>query len=153
MPYFSYLKRLYLGTLGKFIPSDIFSSRHIISVKGICFIDDKVVLLKNERDEWDLPGGKLEKNEDINHCLLREMEEELSIEIVVEKLLAVTRLTVMDKIDVIIMVFSCSTAVDASQLKISHENYDLALFSMKDLTNIKLNTEYKKFILQAFHDN
>ena len=30
-----------------------------VSIKGVVFIDDRVVLLKNEREEWELPGGRL----------------------------------------------------------------------------------------------
>lgn len=35
-----------------------------VSVKGVLFIGDEVVLLKNERDEWELPGGRLETGEE-----------------------------------------------------------------------------------------
>lgn len=35
----------------------------LISVKGIVFDDEKVWLRKNERQEWELPGGKLDKGE------------------------------------------------------------------------------------------
>ncbi|MGP3946800.1 hypothetical protein ACTWQK_45600, partial [Streptomyces sp. 6N106] len=32
-----------------------------VSVKGVALdAQDRVVLLKNERDEWELPGGRLE---------------------------------------------------------------------------------------------
>ena len=36
------------------------SQRFPVSVKGIVYHNGKIVLLKNERDEWELPGGKLE---------------------------------------------------------------------------------------------
>lgn len=31
-----------------------------VSIKGVLILDGKALLLKNERDEWDLPGGKIE---------------------------------------------------------------------------------------------
>lgn len=32
-----------------------------VSVKGVVLdADDRVLLLRNERDEWELPGGRLE---------------------------------------------------------------------------------------------
>ena len=34
-----------------------------MSVKGVLLEDDRVVLLLNERDEWELPGGRLERGE------------------------------------------------------------------------------------------
>ena len=42
----------------KTIPIDLFAQRYPISIKGIIIWEDKVLLLKNEREEWDLPGGK-----------------------------------------------------------------------------------------------
>ena len=35
-----------------------------------------VLLLRNERDEWELPGGKLELGEDPADCVVREIGEE-----------------------------------------------------------------------------
>ena len=103
------LKRLFLKTLGQLIPSDVFAHRFPVSVKGICFIDDKVVLLKNERDEWDLPGGKLKKKEDIKSCLVRELEEELSIQVQPQQLLEVITLSMMNTIEVFIVIYTCLT--------------------------------------------
>jgi len=34
-----------------------------VSVKGVVVRDGRVLLLRNERDEWELPGGKLDLGE------------------------------------------------------------------------------------------
>ncbi|GGM43483.1 hypothetical protein GCM10012275_13070 [Longimycelium tulufanense] len=34
-----------------------------ISIKGVVVRDGKVLLLKNEREEWELPGGRIEPGE------------------------------------------------------------------------------------------
>lgn len=50
-----------------------------ISVKGIVFEDGKVWLRRNEREEWELPGGKLDPAEQPVETVEREMLEELGM--------------------------------------------------------------------------
>ena len=39
--------------------TDACAPKFPISVKGVVALDNKFPLLKNEREEWELPGGKL----------------------------------------------------------------------------------------------
>ena len=39
-------------------PSDNNAFHFPVSVKGVVIREGKVILLRNERDEWELPGGK-----------------------------------------------------------------------------------------------
>ena len=55
--------------------------RGLISIKGVARRDGRIALVRNRRDEWDLPGGKLEENESFLECLRREFEEELGVEV------------------------------------------------------------------------
>jgi len=54
-----------------------------ISIKGVLIEDGAVLLLENERGEWELPGGRPEPGEDPVVCLAREFAEELDATIAV----------------------------------------------------------------------
>ena len=141
--------RFFLRIFSKVLPTDIFSYRHPVSVKGICFIDNKVILLRNERGAWDLPGGKLSKDEDIKVCLAREMKEELDIDIHVDKLLEVDQLKVMDMVGVIILIYICSTDAKREDIKLSFEHYGMGLYSLEEMDLLNMSGNYKSIIRMA----
>jgi 8-oxo-dGTP pyrophosphatase MutT (NUDIX family) len=49
---------------------------HPASIKGVLLIDGQVLLVKNARDEWELPGGRIEPGEEHPQTLAREFAEE-----------------------------------------------------------------------------
>ena len=52
--------RLLIYFFSRFIKTDHISDKFPVSIKAIIIDDNKVLCLKNERNEWDLPGGKIE---------------------------------------------------------------------------------------------
>ena len=52
-----------------------------ISCKGIVVEGGKVWLRRNERGEWELPGGKLDLGEQPIETVAREMREELGVNV------------------------------------------------------------------------
>ena len=75
------LYRLLIYFFSKFIKTDELSDKFPVSIKAIIIDKNKVLCLKNERNEWDLPGGKIEFNEDIENCLIREIKEETNLSV------------------------------------------------------------------------
>lgn len=64
--------------------------QHIVAVSALVQNKHNLFLLvKTERRGWELPGGQVEKGEDIVSALKREVEEEAGVKIKIEKLAAV----------------------------------------------------------------
>lgn len=60
-----------------------------VSIKGVLFTAEreKVVLALNGRDDWELPGGRIEVGETSADCLAREFAEELGLTVDVDSCL------------------------------------------------------------------
>src|SRR5438270_159556 len=81
-----------------------------ISVKAVLVEDGRACLLLNERDQWELPGGRLEKGETPEACLLREVREEIGLEAAVEGLLDARAFEPVPGKEVFILVYRCRLA-------------------------------------------
>src|SRR5215470_17439112 len=70
-------------------------------------IGQRSVLLKNERAEWELPGGRLEAGESPPVCVVREIREELAIDVAVDALLDSWLYEVLPGREVLIVTYGC----------------------------------------------
>ena len=54
----------------------------LVGVVGILIRDEKVLIVKNSyRSGWSLPGGMLKKGEEATDCFIREVREELGVQV------------------------------------------------------------------------
>jgi 8-oxo-dGTP diphosphatase len=72
-----------------------------IGTAGIIRKKKKILLAQRKQDswmepnKWEFPGGRLEPNETLEECLLREIREELGITIAIDRLFMKTTHTYM----------------------------------------------------------
>lgn len=143
------LKRFYLQTVGRFLPTDLFAPRFPVSLKGICFMEGKVILVQNEHSEWDLPGGKLGFGESLEECLVREMKEELGIKVLPVELIDLLKVNVRGLISVLIPVYSCTTEATCQDLVLSNEHFKVHCFDPDELSQLIMAVEYGPLIQKA----
>jgi ADP-ribose pyrophosphatase YjhB (NUDIX family) len=116
-----------------------------VSVKGVVIRDGRVLLLRNERDEWELPGGKLELGEEPAVCVAREIAEEVSWQVTVGPLLDVWQYHIRDRVDVLIVTYGCYPDTAGNPV-VSHEHKQAALFTQAEAAALPMPDGYKASI-------
>jgi 8-oxo-dGTP pyrophosphatase MutT (NUDIX family) len=107
--------------------------RYCVSIKGVLHSPQGgIVLLQNERGEWELPGGQIEVGETSPECLAREIEEELGLRVHVGRLLDTYLFEVIEGTHVFIVTYHCELIGEFAP-RLSHEHKRLDCFRPTDL--------------------
>ncbi len=94
-----------------------------VSIKGVVIDGGRVLLLLNERGEWDLPGGRPDPGEDHRAALTREVREEAGLTVEVGALVDEHLFEVLAQRFVRIVAYAC-TLVGPRDVVLSHEHLD-----------------------------
>jgi 8-oxo-dGTP pyrophosphatase MutT (NUDIX family) len=122
------------------------ATRFPVSIKAVLEVGGEVVLLRNDRDEWELPGGKLEAGEDPVRCLERELFEELNVRATVTELLNVWLYDIMGRVEVLVVTFATRPLPADADLRLSAEHRELALFPPTAVSALNMPAGYKDAI-------
>lgn len=140
--------RLLIYLFSKYIKTDELSDKFPISIKALIIDDNKVLCLKNERNEWDFPGGKINFNEDVEECLIREVKEETNLSVNNLNILKPLNLKFND-VSVFVLVYSAKISCD-SPISISYEHSEYNFFSKAEIKNLNIPQNYKNLIEDFF---
>jgi 8-oxo-dGTP pyrophosphatase MutT (NUDIX family) len=120
-------------------------SRFPVSVKGVLLEEGRVVLLLNERDEWELPGGRLERGEDPLDCLRREFAEELGADIVADGMLDCWLYQVLPGKELLIVTYAVRR-LNLREFHVSREHRKFGLFAVSELKDLAMPEGYRRSI-------
>ena len=118
---------------------------HPVSVKGVLLLDGRVVLLKNERNEWELPGGRIDPGESHADTLSREFAEELAVDVGVAELIDSYLFEVVPGRYVRIVTYGCTLA-GAFAPRVSEEHTEHCLWPVDRLSEINLPEGYRRSV-------
>jgi 8-oxo-dGTP pyrophosphatase MutT (NUDIX family) len=121
-------------------------SAYPVSIKGVVVIDGKVLLLKNERAEWEPPGGRIELGETPEQCVAREIAEETNLTVTTGPILDswMYYIAVADK-HVLIVTYGCYPIGDAVPV-VSHEHKEIGLFAPEDVPELPMPDGYQRSV-------
>jgi len=126
-----------------------------ISVKCAVFENGKVWLRKNERDEWELPGGKLEENEQPDQTAMREAKEELGVKVKVGNLIGANLYKIPvsnDKeVRVFVIAYRCDFVERVGDVEQAGEAgaAEFRAFSMKEVESLNMPEFYRGWAKNA----
>jgi 8-oxo-dGTP pyrophosphatase MutT (NUDIX family) len=127
------------------LPSDNDAYRFPVSVKGIVIRDGAVVLVRNRRDEWELPGGKLELGESPERCVAREIEEELALDVEPKALVDSWVYTIVPGTHVLVLTYGCTERATRDAV-VSAEHTRLEWIALDDVARLRMPEGYKSSI-------
>jgi 8-oxo-dGTP pyrophosphatase MutT (NUDIX family) len=125
------------------------AQRFPVSVKGVAIDGGRVLLLENERAEWELPGGKLELGEDPADCVVREIAEETGWQVTAGPLLDCWQYRIGPGADVLIVTYGC-TVVRGGTVVVSHEHKRAGLFGPDEVPGLAMPEGYRRSVARWF---
>jgi len=116
-----------------------------VSIKGVLVEAGRVALLENERDEWELPGGRLEPGEAPETCLVREFAEELGAVVEVARIIDCWLYEVLPQREVLIITYGVNRR-DEKELRVSDEHRRFGLFTPHEIQDLPIPEGYRRSI-------
>lgn len=122
-----------------------------ISIKGIIKDEhNQVLLVKNDRNEWELPGGRMELGETPEDTIVREIREELNVNCEVIRIVDSWMFEVLPDKYVFIVTYECKL-LGSREIRISEEHLEYRWISAEDLGLIHIPDGYRKSVLKTFN--
>jgi 8-oxo-dGTP diphosphatase len=123
-----------------------------IGVHGIIVDDGRVLVLRRSSratyrpGHWDLPGGHLAINEDIEECLLREVAEETGLAVEIGPMLGLNK---MPSGPYLQMIYACRPRGERRAIQLLPEEHDDACWvTIAEMRSLTMMIPYLETILR-----
>lgn len=125
----------------------------VVIVKGIILYNDKVLIVRrSDKDEigagnWEFVGGNIEFGEELEQALVREVQEEVNLEITIDnKVLYNTTYKTNPTRQAVILVYKCYAKDDKVKLSEEHSGYKwVSEKELRDLVFIDILNDMDKY--------
>ena len=116
---------------------------------------DKILICQRGKDDelpmlWEFPGGKLEADETLEQCIIREIMEELSLEIEVIDIYAKTIYRFNQK-EIYFTFFNAQIIAGEMMLNVHNDAKWVSINEMKDYEFMPADIEIAERLRNSFH--
>ncbi len=130
--------------------------KEVIEAVNVVIInrDKKVLIAKRKPDKpmpnkWEFPGGKLEENETLQECGVREIKEELDLDISIDEYLGFEDLSYKEQ--KFRLHFFTAHKIDENQILKLNEHTESEWIEVKDLHNYDLPAKELEIIKKCLN--
>ena len=122
-----------------------------LTMRGLAKKDGKILILKRHPNSttnancWELPGGKVDPGEDFDKALIREFDEETSLDIELLDLLGAVQEDFPHK-RTVALVMNVNILSNDLEVKISDEHLDWKWASIDEIKDLKVSPWFKTLL-------
>ncbi|HEY1507954.1 MAG TPA: NUDIX domain-containing protein [Solirubrobacteraceae bacterium] len=131
------------------LTDDVDNGSRRVTVKAVCIHrDGRVLLCRNDRGQWELPGGRPEIGELFQETVARELQEETGLEVTVGQVLGVRGFEVIAEQWVDVVAYTCQAPVN-EMLTASDEHVTVAFVDPRAIADDELPGVYRELIARS----
>lgn len=117
------LKRIALQAISSIIPIDKISFKYPVSIKGVLIEDGRLLTVTTEKNKIDIPGGKLEyEDNSMENRLVKEFKSETNLSVEVIGILDVV-IRSINGVQVLVIIYQVKN-IGTEPIILTYENND-----------------------------
>jgi len=122
-----------------------------VSAKAVMVVSGKILVLRQENGNWDLPGGKVDENESVVEGLIREVWEETKLSVTPIGLLASSTKPRSNEPDLLVLSYLCEVKTDEGDVvvELSHEHVGYKLIDLDDAFDLPMHAHFAEALHEA----
>ncbi len=107
-------------------------NKMVVVVKGVILYEGKVLIVQRAthdevgRGTWECVGGKVDFGEELEQALVREIQEEVGLTVIVERIMYATTFKTDPSRQVVLLTYLCRSESNSVILSLEHSDFHWA---------------------------